>query len=224
VCALLVLVDIAFFASNATQFFEGGYVTIALAIAVAFVMFTWRKGRHFLSLALQKAAMPLDVFLPSLALEPPTRVRGTAVFMTSNPGAPPCLMHFLKHAKTLHEKVVLLTIQTAPVPEVPGSERIAAFDDLGDGIVFCRLAFGFGETPDIPKALEHLAERGVPMAPDEVSYFLGRESLVFTKGASTLSLPRKVFFKFLNQNAATASTFFKLPPGRVVELGMQVEI
>lgn len=224
VCALLVLVDIAFFASNATQFFEGGYVTIALAIVVAFVMFTWRKGRHFLSLALQKAAMPLDVFLPSLALDPPTRVRGTAVFMTSNPGAPPCLMHFLKHARTLHEKVVLLTIQTLPVPAVPESERIAAFDDLGDGISFCKLAFGFGDIPDIPKALELLGDRGITAGPDEISYFLGRESLVFTKGASTLSLPRKVFFKFLSQNAATASTFFRLPPGRVVELGMQVEI
>jgi KUP system potassium uptake protein len=224
VCAFLVLVDLAFFASNATQFLEGGYVTIGLAGLVAFAMFTWRAGRAVLSGALSDAAMPLDAFLSSLALDPPGRVQGTAVFMTSNPGAPPCLMHFLKHAKTLHRRVLLLTVQTAHVPVVSREDRVAALEEHGHGVVSCRLSFGFSESPDVPAGLELLRERGVDLDRADISYFLGRESLVFARKASKMSLPRKVFFKFLSQNAIAASSFFRLPPGRVVELGMQVEI
>jgi KUP system potassium uptake protein len=223
VCAFLIVVDLTFFVSNATQFFEGGYITILIALATAFIMLTWRKGRAALGDVLRKAALPMDLFLSSVKEERPHRVRGTAVFMTSNPGVPPSLVHYFKHSKALHENVVLLTVQTVHVPEVAEAGRITEVTNFGEGFHGAKVLYGFMESPDIPKVLGALSMRGVEMDVGDVSFFLGRESLVFT-GKSKMSLPRKVFFKVMSQNAVAASAFFKLPPGRVIELGMQVEI
>jgi KUP system potassium uptake protein len=224
VCTLLIAVDIGFFLSNATQFFEGGYVTIAIALGTTFVMLTWQKGRAILAHAVRGAMVPTDLFLSSLREERPARVRGTAVFMTSNPGGiPNSLVHYFKHAKTLHEQVILLTVQVQHSPEVAEGHRLAELIHLGEGFVSIRAHYGFMEEPDIPALMAHLTDRGVELNLSDVSFFLGRESLVFT-GTSGMSLARKFFFKFLSQNAVAASSFFRLPPGRVVELGAQIEI
>lgn len=222
-CTGLVLVDFTFFVSNATQFLEGGYITIMIALAAAFIMLTWRKGRAILGDKLRSAALPLDLFLSSLGEEKPHRVKGTAVFMTSNPGVPPSLTHYFKHSKTLHETIIFLTVQTKHVPEVAERERISDVIEHGEGLYGATIQYGFMETPDIPRILGAMNDHGVRVEPKDVSYFLGRESLVFT-GKSRMSLPRKVFFKMMSQNAVAASAFFKLPPGRVIELGMQIEI
>ncbi len=223
VCALLLCLDLGFFVSNATQFMEGGYVTILLAAVVAFVMLTWRKGRASLAAALQKSSLPMDLFLASVQAEKPVRVKGTAVFMTSNAGAPNSLIHYFKHAKTLHERIVFLTVQTTHVPTVPERERIVDVVSYGEGLFGAKVVLGFMETPDIPKTLGRMKEFGVDVDLNDLSFFLGRESLVFT-GHSKMSLPRKLFFKFLSNNALPASAFFRLPPGRVVELGIQIEM
>jgi KUP system potassium uptake protein len=223
VCALLICVDLGFFVSNATQFMEGGYVTILIAVIVSFVMLTWRKGRALLGAALQRSSLPMDLFLSSVKEEKPVRVPGTAVFMTSNPGAPHSLIHYFKHAKALHERIVFLTVQTKHVPIVPEGQRIEEVIDHGEGIVAAKIVLGFMETPDIPRTMVQLASSGVSVDLDDLSFFLGRESLVFT-GKSTMSRPRKVFFKFLGNNAVPASAFFRLPPGRVIELGIQIEL
>jgi KUP system potassium uptake protein len=194
-----------------------------IALATAFIMLTWRKGRSALAEVLQGAALPIDLFLSSLAEEKPPRVKGTAVFMTSNPGVPPSLVHYFKHSKTLHENVVFLTVSTIHVPEIPDVERITEVTEHGHGFHGAKVVYGFMETPDIPKIIGALNDHGVKVDTKDVSFFLGRESLVFT-GKSKMSLPRKVFFKMMSQNAVAASAFFKLPPGRVIELGMQVEI
>jgi KUP system potassium uptake protein len=223
VCFGLILVDILFFLSNATQFMEGGYITIAIAAVTAFAMFTWQKGRASLGKVLREAAMPMDMFLESLRIEKPPRVKGTAIFMTSNPGVPPSLVHYFKHAKTLHQKILFLTVHTQHVPEVSEAERIEDVTDYGEGLYGVKIAYGFSEQPDIPQMIAGLARRGVDVDVNDLSFFLGRESLVFAQ-KSNMSLPRRVFFKFLSQNAIPASAFFKLPPGRVIELGMQIEI
>lgn len=224
VCLLLIGVDFGFFLSNATQFLEGGYITIAIAAVSAFVMLTWQKGRAALGAVLKAMMLPTDAFLESLRIEKPTRVQGTAVFMTSNQGGVPnSLLHFYKHAKTLHEQVVLLTVQTSHVPEVPEAERFAEVTDLGEGFFAARVVYGFMDSPDIPKIMGGLQRHGVAVDLGDLSFFLGRESMVFT-GDAKMSLARKMFFKFLSQNAISASAFFKLPPGRVIELGVQVEI
>ncbi len=222
-CTLLISVDFAFFVSNATQFLEGGYITIAIAAVAAFAMLTWQKGRAALGAVLKGMMLPTEAFLASLRLERPPRVKGTAVFMTSNPGVPHSLIHYFKHAKTLHEKVVFLTVQTKHVPEIADAERIVEVTELGDGFFAAKVVYGFMESPDVPKVMRALKVRGLDIDLGDLSFFLGRESMVFT-GKSKMSLARKMFFKFLSQNAVTASAFFKLPPGRVVELGVQVEL
>ena len=223
VCAFLISIDLGFFVSNATQFMEGGYVTILIAAVVAFVMLTWRKGRSALATELQKTALPMDLFLSSVKQEKPVRVKGTAVFMSSNVGAPHSLIHFFKHAKALHQRIIFLTVQTKHVPSVPEEERITDVVEYGEGMFGAKVVLGFMETPDIPKTMSRMKEFGVDVDLNDMSFFLGRESLVFT-GKSKLSLPRKVFFKFLSNNAIPASAFFRLPPGRVIELGIQIEI
>jgi len=223
VCAVLICIDLGFFVSNATQFVEGGYVTILIAAVVAFVMLTWRKGRAALATAMQQTSLPMDLFLSSIKEEKPVRVKGTAVFMTSNPGAPHSLIHYFKHAKALHEHIVFLTVQTKHVPTVPEDQRIVEVVDHGYGLFGAKVVLGFMETPDIPKTMLQLAKFGIDVDLNDLSFFLGRESLVFT-GKSRLSLPRKLFFKFLSNNAVPASAFFRLPPGRVIELGIQIEI
>jgi len=224
VCAALVAIDICFFVSNATQFMQGGYVTIALAAATAFTMTTWQRGRGALSKVLREAMLPIDLFLSSVQLEKPIRVQGTAVFMTGNRGGiPHSLVHYFKHAKCLHQRVILLTVQTLHVPEVPDAERVAEISELGEGFIWVQASYGFMESPDIPALMQGMRQRGVDVSAEETSYFLGRESLLFS-GDSGMSLLRKLFFKTLSQNAVPASAFFQLPPGRVVELGVQVGI
>lgn len=221
---VLVLVDVTFFVSNATQFLEGGYITVAIAGVAAFAMLTWQKGRAALGGVLKAMMLPIEAFLESLRIERPPRVRGTAVFMTSNPGGVPnSLIHYFKHAKTLHAQVVFLTVQTRHVPEVADRERFAEVVDHGEGFFGVRVVYGFMESPDIPRLMGDLEAHGVKVDLSDLSFFLGRESMVFS-GASRMSLPRKMFFKFLSQNAIAASAFFRLPPGRVIELGVQVEI
>jgi len=222
-CAVLICIDIGFFVSNATQFMEGGYVTILIAVAVTFVMLTWRKGRALLANAMQQTSLPMDLFLASVIEEKPVRVKGTAVFMTSNAGAPHSLIHYFKHAKALHEHIIFLTVQTKHVPIVPEAERVAEVVDHGYGFFGAKVLLGFMETPDIPRTMSQLSKFGIKVDLDDLSFFLGRESLVFT-GKSNMSLPRKLFFKFLSNNAVPASAFFRLPPGRVIELGVQIEL
>jgi KUP system potassium uptake protein len=222
-CLGLLTIDAAFVLSNTTKFLEGGFITVTIAVSTAFAMLTWQRGRAALGAALRAVMMPTDAFLEGLRLQPPPRVKGTAVFMTSNVGVPLALLHYFKHAKTLHETVVLLRVQTRRVPEVPRDHRVAEITPLGEGFFAVTVAYGFFETPDVPSVLGDLPARGVPVDPSDTSFFLGRESLVYT-GTSGMTLARKAFFKFLSQNAIPASAFFKLPPGRVVELGVQVEL
>ncbi|CAN5727271.1 hypothetical protein BH09MYX1_BH09MYX1_58930 [soil metagenome] len=160
-CAGLVAIDLLFFVSNATQFVQGGYITIMIALAVAFMMFTWKKGRTALSVVLKDAAMPIELFLSGIREEKPTRVKGTAVFMTSNPGAPPALIHYFKHAKTLHQRIILLTVQTKHVPEVRPSERLIDVVEHGEGLFGAKIVYGFMESPDIPKILGGLKDHGI---------------------------------------------------------------
>jgi KUP system potassium uptake protein len=222
-CGGLIFIDLGFFVSNATQFMEGGYITILIASFVAFAMLTWRRGRAALAQQLQKTALPIELFLTSIAAEDPLRVRGTAVFMTSNNGAPHTLMHYFKHAKSLHQRIVFLTVRTKHVPIVPEEQRIVDVVEYGSGCFGATVVLGFMETPDIPKVMREMANFGVEVDVNDISYFLGRESLVFTPGGA-MSLPRKMFFKFLSNNSVPASTFFRLPPGRVIELGIQIEM
>jgi KUP system potassium uptake protein len=222
VTSFFLAIDLAFLLANVVKIEHGGWVPLAMAFVIYTLMSTWKRGRMHLSAIQEAGALPVDAFLESLAKSPPVRVRGTAVFMTSTPGGVPVvLLHHLKHNKVLHESVVLLSVQTRGIPEVP-SEHVLSFETLGQGFHRVIANYGFMQSPNIPEVLMFVAARGVPVPPMETSYYLGRERLVLT-GQAKMPRWRKSLFALMSRNARSATEFFQIPPNRVVELGAQIE-
>jgi KUP system potassium uptake protein len=226
--ALFMLVDASFFGANLIKVEEGGWFPLAAATAVFVLLSTWKRGREFLAEQMRAAGLPLELFLQEIARKNPTRVPGTAVFMTGNPGnVPPVLLHHLKHNKVLHERVVLVSILTEEIPNVPDAERVS-LKELGCGFHQVVARYGFMETPDVPAMLGSIPRRALPgpmleLKPMETTFFLGRETLLPT-GPSPMATWRKRLFIVMSRNAQTASSFFGLPPNRVVELGAQIQL
>jgi len=215
--------DLAFLAANMVKITDGGWLPLAMAAGVFAVMTTWKKGRRTLGHHIIANTLPTELFLSDVASTQPHRVKGTAVFMTSNPdGAPPVLLHHFKHNKVLHEQVILLSVQTRHVPEVPAAQRLA-IKDLGQGFWQVTATYGFMETPNVLECLTLCNERGLPVDPQAASFYLGRETLL-TSGRSSMARWRKVLFAILSRNARPANMFFNIPPNRVVELGTQIEL
>ena len=145
------------------------------------------------------------------------------MFMTAQPrGTPPALAHNLRHNKVMHEHVVILTVSTAPVPHVSAKEHIA-FEALGHGVFTVRVVYGFMQDPNVPEALRAAQNRGLGIDADDITYFLGRETILVTHRRG-MALWREKLFVLMTRNAVRATAFFRLPPERVVELGVQVEI
>ena len=221
-------VDLAFFGSNSLKIGNGGWVPLFIAIGLFTLMTTWKRGRAILRERLTDITMPVETFLETLGRGSIPRVPGTAVFMTSESGgAPVVLLHHLKHNKVLHEKVILLSIQTADVPEVRNDERMK-IDRLEHGFVRAVARYGFIESPDVKEIMELLRREGVRSRPLETSYYLGREQLIplkkpWKKNGLTMNVWRKRLFALMAKNSRSAAEFFQLPPNRVVELGTQIE-
>jgi len=216
-------IDLAFFGSNLLKFTHGGWFSLLVAGIVFALMSTWKRGRGVLRERLEEASLPIDLFLPDLETSTLPRVPGTAVFLTGDPaGTPLALLHNIKHNKVVHERTILLTLITEDVPYLKEGERITV-KALDQG--FCRVVarYGFMEIPDVPALLEKIEARGLPIDLDQVSYFMGREQLIST-GGSGMGRWREVLFAFLARNAQSATTYFRVPPNRVVELGAQVEL
>ncbi|MCC6999313.1 MAG: potassium transporter Kup [Deltaproteobacteria bacterium] len=223
IVALFLIFDLAFFTANAAKFMHGGWFPIAVAAAMYIVMTTWKRGRALLNKRIQEASLPLDLFMNDLETQKPHRVSGTAVFMTSNPtGTPVVLLHHFKHNKVLHEQVVLLSIVTERVPEVPASERLEV-KEHGMGFWQVTAYYGFMQTPNVPQLLSTCKKQGLKIKDHDTSYYLGRETLLASK-AKGLARWRKTLFGFLSRNARTATAFFGIPPNRVVEIGAQIEL
>jgi KUP system potassium uptake protein len=215
--------DISFLVANVSKFFSGGWVPVTIGAAVFTVMVTWVNGRKVLSAYFKTVEFPIEQFVEDVAKNPPPRVRGTAVFMTVRPGGvPPVLFHHYKHNQVLHEQVVLLSILNEDSPYVKGDERLT-IKTLGEGIFQVIGRFGFMETPDAPKLLTACAPLGLTTMPERTTYYLGRETLI-PGGAKGMAQWRKRLFAVISRNAQSATGYFGIPPNRVVELGMQVEI
>ncbi len=218
-----VLIDIAFLASNSLKIPEGGWFPILSGVVVFTLLTTWKKGRAVLMRRLSDDAMPLDLFIQSVEASPPTRVSGTAIFLTSTPNSVPhALLHNLKHNKVLHERVVFLTVLTEDIPAVPTEDRYAAVP-LGCEFFQIVARYGFKEDPDIPELLEDCGRRGFVFDMMETSFFVSRETLIATV-APGMALWRERLFVSMSKNATKASDFFSIPSNRVVELGTQVEL
>ena len=224
VAAFFMTFDVAFWGANLTKIPDGGWFPLLVGASVFVVMTTWKRGRQMLRQRMRSRALPVEQFLASKPWQDVVRVPGTAVFMNSNPDTtPPALLHNLKHNRVLHQHVVLLAVETEEVPRVTPSEQ-AEVTDRGEGFYSVLLRFGFMQDADVPAALVRLRGIDLQFKPMETTYFLGRETLLATRDRKGMFLWREKLFAFLSRNARSATSFFHLPPNRVVELGAQVEL
>jgi KUP system potassium uptake protein len=217
------IIDVGFFTANLQKVLHGGWVPIVTGLAIFLLMTTWNRGRTIVTDLLKRATLPMDLFLPDVAKRKPVRVPGVAVFLTSNPeGAPGVLLHHLKHNKTLHERVALLSILTTEVPEIDDESRVAV-EELGEGFYRIKARYGFMETPNVVRVMELAAKAGLEAKPADVSYYLGRERLL-PSGRSQMATWRKRLYIVMSRNSPSAAEYFGIPPNRAVELGAQFEM
>jgi KUP system potassium uptake protein len=221
--AFFLVIELGFFAANAIKIPHGGWFPLVVGAVLYLLLSTWKRGRSLLASRLRERLYPFDRFLQDITREPPHRVPGTAVFMTSNlMGTPPTLLHNLEHNRVLHESVVLLTVVTSDTPHVPDEDRLSV-ETLGQGFYRVTLRYGFMEDPDVPAALAVGAAHGLAPSPEHTTYFLGVETLLSTHREG-MPRWRERLFTVMSRNAVRATSFFRIPPERVVELGMQIEL
>ena len=221
---LFLVVDISFWGANLLKVANGGWFPLVVGILIFALLTTWKNGRKTLKERIFSRVLPRAMFLDSILAHPPHRVPGTAVFMyNDHRGTPPALMHNLKHNKVLHENVVFLSVLTEEVPYVPRQERVA-IEDLAEGFWQIVLNYGFIEDVDVPRDLARIQCDGLQFKPLETTYFLGRETLIPSKTVHGMAIWRERLFGVMSRNARSASSFFRLPPNRVVELGAQIQL
>jgi KUP system potassium uptake protein len=181
----------------------------------------WRRGREALLLQLERETLPLANFIYQVHDKP--RVPGTAIYFTSRLDIVPVpLLHNLKHNKVLHQRIVLMHVETENVPRVPPANRLE-IADLDDNFHTVTVRYGFMEHPDIPQVLEDCSARDLHFSMMDTSFFVGRVSIVAGRHSRVSALVRNVF-DVMHRNALPATEFFRIPPGRVIELGGQVEL
>ncbi len=221
--APLALLDLTFLSANVLKVASGGWFPILMGGALFLVMATWVRGSRILSDKTRREAIPLTDLMQMLSARRPHRVPGTAVFLTSDPEmAPVALMHNLKHNKILHDKNVILTVRTAETPRVPEAKRVE-ISPINDDFRKVVVHYGFMETPNVPKALGVCRKQGLKFDIMSTSFFLGRRSVV-PSAQSGMPLWQDNIYIFLLKNAANPTDFFRIPPGRVVEMGAQVTV
>ena len=222
VAGLFLVVDTAFLSSNLTKLGSGGWFALAIGIAVAAVMSTWMQGTYYVGRRMAEAAGNIHEFLASLWSEAVPRVPGTAVFLTTSSATPFSLAAFVEHSHVLHKQVILLSVQPAHVPVV-SPKRQVRLEWMPDGFWKLTAQCGFMETPDVPRILERAREHGLDWNADSTTYF-ARRMVVLPTGDAPMARWRKRLFAHLNANAVDSTRFFNLPPDRVVEFGVQMEL
>ena len=222
--AVFLIIDLAFFGANIIKVGQGGWLPLVIAGAIFTLMITWKRGRSILSERIQAEAQPLDHFLKALEAMRIARVPGTAIFMSGSASkAPPALMHNIEHNKVLHQLVIFVTVKTEQVPHVADDKRLV-IEHFGEGMYRAKVHYGFMEEPNIPTVLEAAAGIQLPrLDPHDITYFLGRETIISTSRKG-MARWREKLFALMARNATTATAYFGIPPGRVVELGEQIEL
>ncbi len=221
----MLVVDFIFLLSNAAKFLSGGWFPLLIGSGIFTLLMTWKRGRTLMFRRLTEQGIPLKPFLEGLDAHPPTRVQGTAIFMTANAETVPhALLHNLKHNKVLHEKTVFLTIVTHDVPLVPLEDRVQ-FERLMNGFYRLEAWYGFKEQPDIDEILNSCRVRyGLAFDVMDTSFFLSRETVIPTSDVPGMALWRDHLFAWMTRNSVRATDFFNIPANRVVELGTHIEI
>ncbi|USX14623.1 potassium transporter Kup [Oxalobacteraceae bacterium OTU3CAMAD1] len=218
-----IVIDILLFSASTLKLFHGGWFPLLLAIILFTIMLTWKRGRELVFKNLQKHAIPLEEFLSSLFVAPPTRVYGTAIFLRGeSDGVPHALLHNLSHNKVLHERVVFFTVHIVEEPWVSEAEQVKVID-LGHQCYQVNVFYGFKDEPDIPKVLAQCECLGLPFEMMETSFFIARQTVISTPGHG-MAPWREHLFVTMSRNARGAADYYQIPPNRVIELGTQVEI
>jgi len=223
--AFFMLFDLAFFSANLTKVADGGWIPLVVAAAMYTAMHTWEVGRKLVAEKLRPAHVATQVFLENIVLQPPMRVPGTAVFLTENAGTVPgALLHNLKHNKILHEKVILMSLRTEPVPRVKKEDRVD-LKELGQGFWAVEVHSGFAERPNLPRILKESGHGELNIDEYQTTFFLGNLHLrVNLHRHEKLWGWQRLLFTFLQRNSAPPEGYFHIPPNRVIELGGQLEM
>jgi KUP system potassium uptake protein len=216
-----IVIDLGFFLANSVKIPDGGWFPLAFGLGVFILLTTWKRGRELLHDRLAADALQLKPFIEDMAGSGIERVPGTAIFLTPDPDAVPhALLHSLKHFKTLHEQVVILSVSVFDVPYVPDIDRVEV-RQLAGNFAQVVVQYGYKDEPDIPAALALCAEAGLPIEMMDASFFLGRETLI-PKLKSDMAYWRELLFVAMFRNAGSATAYFRIPSNRVVELGAQI--
>ena len=217
------MVDVIFFASNSLKIVQGGWFPLAMAAGLYIVMSTWKQGRHLLGEKQKHDSIDLASFLGAVFVNPPVRVAGTAVFLTTETGmVPNAMLHNLKHNKVLHDHNLFVTVRHHEVPWI-GLDKRVEIETLGHHCWQVTIHYGFKNDPDVPRALEQIRARGCEIETMTTSYFLSRDTVVPTIGSGMAQWREKLFAQ-MHHNASGAADFLNLPSGSVVELGSKIEI
>ena len=215
--------DLSYFGANLLKFVDGGWFAITVAVVLTVIMLTWRDGRALLAKRNEDARLPIEVILKDIQRYKLVRTPGTGAFLSVSPaGTPITLLHLLKHTESLPQRVVLMSVTSANTPFVDRGERLV-ITDLGQGFHRLIATYGFMETPNVPDILEIATQRGLELDAFSTTFYVNRETLLST-GKANMSSWRKELFAFLSRNAWNVTTYFGIPPNRVVELGSQVEL
>jgi KUP system potassium uptake protein len=223
VTTFFLVIDLAFFGANIIKLPDGGWFPLAVGIVVITLMTTWRTGRIILFDRLRERGVPFETLLAELGAEERVRLPGVGVYMTGSlDWVPPALTRMLKHLNSVHERVVLLSVTSEPVPHVLDAERVE-LEELPHGLYRVRARSGFMEQPDVPALMREIGRRLPAIDPERVTYILGRETLLATDRPG-MAIWRERLFAFMSRNAGRATEFFGIPPDRVLEIGAQIEL
>lgn len=219
----LIFIDLGFLAANVIKIPHGGWFPLVIGLIIFTIMTTWHKGRQILSDRLRENSVKIVEFIKNIEQMSQVLVSGTAIFMTKNKdGVPPALIHNVKHNKTLHERVILLTVQTEEIPHVEKSDRIE-IEKLGEGFYRVTAHYGFMETPTIQDMMHCCEKSGLSIVINETTFFLGRETLLASDRPG-MAIWREHLFAFLSRNAQRAAAFYEIPADQVIEIGLRIEL
>lgn len=223
ICGFFLMIDLSFWGANLVKILDGGWVPLAVGLFIFIMMTTWKKGRKLLGQRIRDEVIPLSLFLNKIDREKPFRNPGMAVYMASGlKDTPYALIQSYEHYKTLHERLIFLSVVTEEIPQVPQSRRVEV-NDIGHGCFTVFIHYGYMERPNIPKEIDQLLVGDMLLDAYAVTYFIGKEKL-FATDKPGMALWREKLFAFQTANAQDATTFFQLPRKRVMEIGVQVEL
>lgn len=223
ICGSFLVVDLSFWGANLVKILDGGWVPLAVGVFIFIMMTTWKKGRKLLGQRIRDEVIPLSLFLDKIDREKPFRNPGIAIYMASGlKDTPYALIQSYEHYKSLHQRLIFLSVVTEEIPQVPQSRRTEV-NDIGHGCYTVFIYYGYMERPNIPKELDQLKVGDILINPLEATYFIGKEKL-FATDRPGMALWREKLFAFQTTNAQDATTFFQLPRKRVMEIGVQVEL